>query len=165
MMVHSKLLSCCDIKMNVPEKFDFQHIYRAQNTIPLVISHQITLRKGQEFLDIETMVENTAEDHRLRVLFPSSAQADTYLADLAFDMVERPIALRPDNHLYREMEVETKPQQSWTAVFDKQRGLAIISAGLLETAVQDLPERPLALTLFRGTKKTVGTIGEPGGQE
>ena len=151
--------------MHVPEKFDFEHMHRSENTIPLVISHYITLRKGQDFLEVETVVENTAEDHRLRVLFPSGAQADTYLADSAFDVVERPIALRSDNHLYREMEVETKPQQSWTAVFDEQRGLAVISAGLLETAVRDLPERPLALTLFRGTKKTVGTVGEPGGQE
>jgi alpha-mannosidase len=153
------------LKMHVPERVDFERINRTQYTIPLVVSHQITLRKGQAFLDVVTTVENTAQDHRCRVLFPSGAQAETYLADSAFDIVERPIALRPDNHLYREMEVETKPQQSWTAVFDKQRGLAIISAGLLETAVQDLPERPLALTLFRGTKKTVGTIGEPGGQE
>ncbi|MCJ7702054.1 MAG: hypothetical protein MUO62_10755 [Anaerolineales bacterium] len=153
------------LKMHVPERIDFEHMVRTDNTIPLVISHKITLRKGQAYLEVETAVQNTVEDHRLRVLFPSGAQADTYLADSAFDVVERPIALRPDNHLYREMEVETKPQQSWTAVYDDERGLAVISAGLLETAVRDIPERPLALTLFRGTKRTVGTVGEPGGQE
>ena len=31
-------------------------------------------------------------------------------------------------------------------------------------AVRDLAERPLALTLFRSTRRTVGTAGEPGGQ-
>lgn len=153
------------LKMHVPEKFDFEHMRRSENTIPLVISHYITLRKGQDFMEVETVVENTAEDHRLRVLFPSGVQANTYLADSAFDVVERPIALRSDNHLYREMEVETKPQQSWTGVYDDQRGLAVISSGLLETAVRDLPEKEIALTLFRGTYKTVGTVGEPGGQE
>ena len=60
-----------------------------------------------------------SSDHRLRVLLPSGAQADTYLADTPFDVVERPIALREDAHLYRELEVETKPQQSWSAVFDE----------------------------------------------
>ena len=153
------------LRMHVPENFDFQHMYRSENTTPLVISHTITLRKGQDYLSIETVVDNTAEDHRLRVLFPSGAQTNTYLADSAFDVVERPIALRSDNYLYREMEVETKPQQSWTAVFDEYRGLAVISQGLLETAVRDLPDRPLALTLLRGTKRTVATVGEPGGQE
>jgi alpha-mannosidase/mannosylglycerate hydrolase len=32
-----------------------------------------------------------------------------------------------------------------------------------ETAVQDLPERPIALTLFRSTRRTVFTDGEPEG--
>ena len=69
-----------------------------------------------------------------------------------------------DNHLYRELEVETKPQQSWTAVCDGARGLAVVSVGLMESAVRDLPERPIALTLFRGTRRTVITDGEPNGQ-
>ena len=45
----------------------------------------------------------------------------TYLADGAFDVIERRIPLHPDNHVYREMELETKPQQSWTAVFEASR--------------------------------------------
>jgi len=39
-----------------------------------------------------------------------------------------------------------------------------VSQGLLESCVRDLPERPLALTLFRSTRRTVLTDGEPGGQ-
>ncbi|MFO7918014.1 MAG: hypothetical protein R6V13_08050 [Anaerolineae bacterium] len=76
----------------------------------------------------------------------------------------QPIALRSDRHLYRELEVETKPQQHWTAVHDAQRGLAVVSDGLLETAVRDLPQRPIALTLLRATGRTVMTDGEPDGQ-
>jgi hypothetical protein len=82
------------LKMQIPENFDFEHMYRSEKTIPLVISHYLTLRKGQSFLAVETVIDNTAEDHRLRVLFPSGAQAETYLADSAFDVVERLIALR-----------------------------------------------------------------------
>jgi alpha-mannosidase/mannosylglycerate hydrolase len=99
------------------------------------------------------------------VLFPSGAgQAQTYVADTPFDVVERPIALRPDNTRYREEEVETKPQQSWFAVQAGGRGLAVISSGLLESAVLDLPDRTLALTLLRATRRTVNTDGEPLGQ-
>ena len=76
----------------------------------------------------------------------------------------RAIALRADNFLYREPEVETKPQQTWFAVQDGDRGLAVVSSGLLESAVLDLPERPLALTLLRATRRTVNTDGEPLGQ-
>jgi alpha-mannosidase/mannosylglycerate hydrolase len=151
--------------MNVPESFRFDKMVRASEMTPLIIDSYISLRPDQHYLDIHTVVENSADDHRLRVLFPSGARAaETYVADSAFDVVERPIALRADNYLYRELEVETKPQQSWTAVYDGGRGLAVVASGLLETAVRDLPERPLALTLFRGTRRTVFTEGEPGGQ-
>ncbi len=51
-----------------------------------------------------------------------------------------------------------------TAVHGGGRGLAVVAAGLLESAVRDLPDHPIALTLFRGTRTTVFTNGEPGGQ-
>jgi len=150
--------------MELPEEFDFRQMVRAERWAPLIVDSTITLRAGATHVEIETTVHNTIKDHRLRVLFPTGAQAQTYLADGQFDVIERPIALRADNHLYREPEIETKPQQTWTAVFDPTGGLAVISTGLLESAVLDLPERPIALTLFRATRRTVGTDGEPAGQ-
>jgi alpha-mannosidase/mannosylglycerate hydrolase len=150
--------------MSVPQEFRFDSMTRSEQFVELVIDSLISLRPGQDFVEVRTTVDNTADDHRLRVLFPSGAEAQTYLADSAFDVVERSIALRSDNHLYREVEVETKPQQSWTAVHDAQRGLAVVSDALLETAVRDVPARPIALTLFRGTRRTVMTNGEPEGQ-
>ena len=130
----------------------------------MLIDSLITLHAGAEHVEVETTVNNMVRDHRLRVMFPTGIQADTYWADSPFDVIERPIALRQNNHLYRELEVETKPQQTWTAVFDDNGGLAVISAGLCESAVQDLPERPIALTLVRATRRTVFTDGEPNGQ-
>ena len=151
--------------MPVPAEFDFAAMRRTETRAMLVIDSLVSLRPGADRVEITTTVTNPAKDHRLRVLFPSgAAAAKTYLADAPFDVIERPIALRADNHLYREPEIETKPQQSWTAVSQKGRGLAVVSTGLLETAVRDLPERPLALTLFRGTRRTVLTDGEPEGQ-
>jgi len=150
--------------MNVPESFLFDSMTRSPQFVALTIDSLVTLRPGSDRIEVTTTVDNIARDHRLRVLFPSGARTDTYLADSAFDVVERPIALREDNHTYRELEVETKPQQRWTAVFDEWRGLAVVSDGLLETAVRDLPERPIALTLFRATRRTVMTDGEPNGQ-
>jgi len=150
--------------LRVPAEFDFPRMVRSSRLISLTIASEITLRNGADRLEIRTVVENPASDHRLRVLFPSGAQTDSYLADSAFDVVGRPIALPSDNHLRREMAVETTPQQSWTAVHDRRRGLAVIAPGLMETAVRDQADRPLALTLFRGTRRTVFTDGEPNGQ-
>lgn len=152
--------------MTVPAEFDFPAMTRSSRLTELVINTLVSLRPGQEFLDIETTVENTVDDHRLRVLFPSGiTTAKTYLADAAFDVVERPIALPVDAHTYRETPVETNPQQSWAAVHDARAGLAVVADALLESTVRDLPERPLALTLLRGTRRTVFTSGEPDGQQ
>jgi alpha-mannosidase len=150
--------------VDLPAEFDFGAMKRSDQLTGLVIDSLITLRAGADWVEVETTVHNNVKDHRLRVVFPSGAKTETCLMDTPFDVVERKIALRADNDRYRELEVEFKPQQSFTAVFDDQRGLAVISSGLLECTVQDLPERPVALTLFRATRRTVMTDGEPGGQ-
>jgi alpha-mannosidase/mannosylglycerate hydrolase len=165
-LVDTPLLTTFRVRrsFSVPKAFDFSAMTRSAERETVVVDTLITLREGQKYLELEHVIENTAGDHRLRVLFPSGAvKAKTYLADSQFDVVERPIALRADNHLYREMEVDAKPQQSWTAVYDKKGGLAVVSAGQLESAVLNLPERPIAVTLFRSTRRTVQTEGEPDG--
>lgn len=150
--------------MALPAVFRFDSMTRSEEMRELVIDSLVTLRAGADWVEVETSVLNNVQDHRLRVIFPSGAQAETCWMDSPFDVVERPIALRADNAIYREPEVETRPMQSFAAVFDRERGLAVISSGQLEAAVQDVPERPLALTLFRATGRTVYTDGEPGGQ-
>jgi alpha-mannosidase/mannosylglycerate hydrolase len=152
------------VVMHVPRHFRFDRMVRSEQVAPLVVTHLVTLRQGADCVEVRTDVENTIRDHRLRVLFPSGAQGETYLSDQAFDVVERPIALREDNARYKEPEVETKPQQTWTAVHDDQRGLAVISAGLPEAAVRDLPDRPIALTLLRSFVRAVLTSGNEGGE-
>lgn len=150
--------------LNIPREFSFDRMVRSTVSEPLVIDTHVTLRRDATRLEFETVVHNTAKDHRVRVLFPSGTRTRTYLADSAFDVVERPIALPANNHLRRELAVETCAQQTWTSVSDTRRGLAVISTGLLESAVRDQADRPLALTLFRSTRRTVFTDGEPNGQ-
>jgi alpha-mannosidase/mannosylglycerate hydrolase len=166
-LVHSgPLLTTFRIRttMNLPAEFDFTAMQRSAKTSDLVIDSLVSLRRGSDRIEVETRVHNTVGDHRLRVLFPTSVQTDTFLTDTPFDVVERRIALSPENHLYRELEVETRPQQTWSAIYQQPRGLAVVSTGLMEVAVQDLPERPVALTLFRSTRRTVFTEIEPLGQ-
>ncbi len=149
--------------MSVPSRFDFCAMTRAPQFTDLIIESFVSVRPHTDRVEVRTVVRNTVEDHRIRVLFPSGAQSDEFFTDTPFDVVQRTIPLRENNHLYRELEIETRPQQSFTAVHDDRRGLAVVSSGLMESAVQDLPARPIALTLFRGTRRTVMTNGEPGG--
>jgi len=154
------------VTMRLPKEFDQTRMERSADFTDLIIDNFITLRSGQTDISVITQIKNTVSDHRLRVLFPSGATtASTFLADSPFDIVERPIALTNQNHLLREVEVEAKPQQSWTAVHDDTKGIAIVcDGGLLESGVRDTPERPIILTLYRSTSKTVLTTGEPEGQ-
>jgi len=124
------------VHFQVPQRFRFHTMRRSEQLEPLIVTHHVTLRQASQVVEVRTEVENTIRDHRLRVLLPSGANAETYLADQAFDVVERPIALRADNARYKELEVETKPQQSWTAVHDEGRGLAVVATGLPESAVR-----------------------------
>jgi alpha-mannosidase/mannosylglycerate hydrolase len=150
--------------LRVPAAFDFEQRRRSQTFTELLCDSLVTLRAGSGRIEVTTTVDNTVCDHRVRVLFPTDVKAKTFLSDGAFDVVERAIALPKDNHLRRELAVETTAQQTWTAVSSAKRGLAIVASGLLECAVRDLPERPIALTLFRATRRTVFTDGQPGGQ-
>ena len=106
-------------------------------------------------------------DHRLRVLLPTGVMADTYFADSAFDVIERPIILRAANAEYREMESESTPQYTSTAAYDPDPAgcvLAVVSTGLAESAVRDQPEHSIALTLLRAFFRVHLTDGNQGGQ-
>jgi len=153
-------------RLEVPERFEFDptKMQRSRRRVPLVLDSDVTLRAGADHVEIRTTVDNQVRDHRVRALFDTGAAATHALFDSAFDVVARPIALPPDNHTYKELAVETAPQASWTAVHDAQRGLAIIAPHQPESAVLDVPERTIALTLFRGFRRTIFTDGEEGGQ-
>lgn len=149
--------------LRVPESFDFRAMRRAKETVLLPVDNYLTLCKDTPYLEVRTVVRNTAADHRLRMIFPTGVRSGTYWTDSVLDVQERDVQLRPDNHLYRELEVETKPQRSWTAITDGDGGLAVVASGLPETAVRDYESRPIALTLLRSTRRTVYTDGEPDG--
>jgi len=153
--------------MSIPERFDRATESRSERRVAQEIESRFTLRKGADYVEVETQVKNVAEDHRLRVFFPTYFEnAKTYLCDTQFGVLERPIALREDNHERREPDLPMKTQMSWTAVYDAENktGLAIVCDGsVLESGVLDRDDRPIALTLYRATRRTVGAE-EPGGQ-
>ncbi len=152
------------VTMHVPAAFNFRSMTRSEETTPLKIVSEVTLRAGADRLEVTTTVENTVQDHRLRVLLPTHLSGDTYLSDSAFDAVQRPVALAADNASRRELDVETRPQLTWTAFGDGRVGLAVASRGLPESAVGDTPERPIALTLLRAFRRAVMSGDNMGGQ-
>ncbi len=125
----------------------------------------LTLRKGDPSLQVRTVVENTARDHRLRVLFPSDIRADVYESDQPFGWVTRPVATDPRSSEYKEPDPEERPHHTVFAIADTSGGLAVICPeGLHEHGVAEDARRTLALTLFRAVHRTPTTDGELGAQ-
>lgn len=153
------------VMMEVPVCYEAKEERPSVRRVPLVISSCISLRRGAKVVEVETTVENTAEDHRLQVLFPSDAgAAKTYLAHHPYDFVERSIALDAKTVDWQEMEQVEKPFLGIQAVGAARRGLAFLSAGgLHEGGVRDDSRRTMQVTLLRSTRKTVNTAGEPDG--
>ncbi len=152
------------LTMNVPESFDFKTMMRSERTAPLKIVSDITLRQGATGVEVTTTVQNAVLDHRLRVLFPTNIDEETCLSDSNFDVVERKLQLAPDNAIRKELDVETKPHFTWTAMSDAAGGLAVVTRGLPEIAVSDDAEKPIALTLFRAFRRAVLSNDNMGGQ-
>jgi len=153
------------VEWEIPREFDFAKGRRSSDLVPFVVEHLITLRRDSRYAEIETTVHNNAKDHSLRLHCPSGlSSAKTFWADSPFDAVERPIALRKDRHLLKELQVEMTPQQNWVAVGGAKAGLALLAPGQYESGVLDQPARPLVVTLLRAFRKAVFTAGNEGGQ-
>ncbi|MSU69592.1 MAG: glycoside hydrolase family 38 [Opitutaceae bacterium] len=152
------------LTMSLPAEFDFKAMRRTERSEPFKIVSDVTVRRGSDRVEIATTVLNSVCDHRLRVLLPTGLAGEAYLSDSAFDAVVRRIPLASDNNLRRELEVETRPQVTWTAFGDGRTGLAVVSRGLPECTVCDTADRPIALTLLRAFRRAAYSGENAGGQ-
>lgn len=151
--------------LSVPSKIEKGTGFRSEERVDLQIIDRITLEKHSPFVKIRTIIRNSAQDHRLRVLFPTDCDASVTFAETPFAVVEREIEIPEESALWQERINEEKAFSTFFGVQDKDRGLAVLCpAGLHEYAALDTPRTELALTLFRGFAKTVGTQGETDGQ-
>ncbi len=131
---------------------------RSQETRELKIRSEITLTSTSKGVHIKTAFNNTAEDHRLRVMFPSNLKKATHsFAEEPFDVVER-IIDRNENNPWRNTWNPTHPHQKFVDVNDGQFGLAIINDGLREYEVTDDKTRTIALTLLRSFEVALTTV-------
>lgn len=115
------------------------------------IASTITLTRGVPRVDVHTMIENAAEDHRLRVHFPSGVATSVSKADQHFGVIQRPIALPAwDSATWMEQPLGTYPQKAFVSVDDGAFGLTIANRGLPEYEVLETARgAEIAVTLLR----------------
>jgi alpha-mannosidase len=141
-----------DATLRVPVRAACDRRERVAETTALRVSTLVTLDRGADFVKWQVTVENNAEDHRLRIMFPAGASRPEFaIADSAFGVVQRPTTARSQASLEKPVEapVAYAPLQTFVAVADAQRGMAVIADGLTEYEVLDDGTPQLAITLLR----------------
>ena len=124
---------------------------RSEERVDCEIISRVRLCPGVRRIDIETEVDNRAEDHRLRVLFPSGVVADRSHSEQHFGVVTRDAEAPPMEAGFPETPVATYPQKTFTDVTDGAFGLMLANLGLPEYEIIREPDGSgaIALTLLR----------------
>jgi alpha-mannosidase len=126
---------------------------RSEDMVDVPIVSRVSLYPGVRRVDVETTVDNLAQDHRLRAHFPLPVAVDHAHTEAHFYVARRPIPqVDPalDTADWIEQPVPTIPQRGWSDVSVEGMGLMIANRGLPE--IEFIPQEgqtTVALTLLR----------------
>lgn len=140
--------------MNLPESLSDDRKARSQNTVLTKIKTRLTLKPGMRVVQAETVFDNRARDHRLRLLCGTSLKRDIRVwSENQFWVAEREATTRTHDlpvAPLKEYVATTFPQQTWSAV-EGDWGLMVANVGLPEAEALQAEDGSwaLALTLVR----------------
>jgi len=137
---------------------------RSRERARIPVSVRVALERNGKCAQVEVRLTNTAENHRLRLMFPTGlARAQYSTADGQFDVLNRSIKL-PDATGWKEPPYPTQPMWNWVEVNDGSYGFTVINDGLIEYEAVDDEQRTIAITLLRAFGTTVFGRPTPGSQ-
>jgi hypothetical protein len=136
---------------SLPTRISDDRRSRSTERVDCEIVSQVRLYRGVPRIDMETAVDNRAEGHRLRVLFPSGVASEHSHAEQHFGVVKRPSAPAEYDSTWYERPVATHPQKTFTDLSNGKHGLMVANRGLPEYEVLTEADgtATLALTLLR----------------
>lgn len=121
---------------------------RSEEMTTLELRTTLRLDKHAKGLQVHLSLNNTAKDHRLRVVYPTHFETDHHMAESVFEIVERP----------NEPEVEwANPSfdhrmQTFASLSDGENGLTIATKGLQEYEIVK-ENTQLEVTLLRSVSE------------
>lgn len=121
---------------------------RSEVMTTLLMTTTLTLEKESKGLAVTLTINNTAKDHRLRVLFPTKLQTEHHLAESAFEIVKR------SNKPEAEWENPSfdHHQHSFSSISDGFHGLTVATKGLQEYEILE-SKTTLAVTVLRSVSE------------
>ena len=115
--------------------------------VPIEIAVRITLDAGSTVVGVHVTGENTARDHRLRVVFATGLRDAGVWADAAFGPVHRVSLDVPPAERANELPTASAPLHRYVSLFGPDRGVTLFSDGLAEYEAS--ADGSIAVTLVR----------------
>jgi mannosylglycerate hydrolase len=133
--------------VRVPERLTADRNKRSDATVLLRLAIALRIARGVARADCDVTLDNAAEDHRLRLVFPTGAKSQSARARSTFEARDRNTTLRTATASRHPLPT-TFVHQGWVAM----NGLAVIAPGLYEADVTTLDghgNSAIAITLLR----------------
>ena len=128
--------------VSLPAELAPDRTRRSAQRVALLIEAEARVAPGVDRVDLRVCVNNTAKDHRLRLLFPTGHPVEEFAAASTFDITRRSTARRDDAGW-----VQPAPTTFVQQGFVSANGLTIAAPGLPEAEVT--PTGVIAITLLR----------------
>ncbi len=170
-----------DFVMDVPA--DLEERAMGKTSVKLPVTMTVGLKKGSKVIDLKVKVANAGLSHRLCVMFDSHLATKFNYADQQFGSIKRPNYYEKEMALYfqeenkevketksfvqlanwandqsswQEPPISIEPTQSYVALTDQSRGIAVFPQGVREYEIVNEQGSQIRLTLFR----TYGYMGK-----
>ena len=138
----------------LPKGYDYALNKRCNELTPVKVTLKLTLNAGEKMLRVGYSVNNTAENHRLRLHMSSHIASDRFFADIPFDIAEH-----RDGDIFPGKTTDTHPNTSFAYIANEKGKFAVLTAGAHEC--EKTNGNTLAFTLVRAT----GVIDFSGGEQ
>ncbi len=147
---HLRAVAEATFVLDLPEELAADRRRRGPRTVRCPVTVRVTLSAGCRRVNVETLLDNRARDHRLQAIFPTGIRAATVTSDGHFGLETRPLE-RTGGDDWTQPAPREWPQQDFSCVHDGEAGLAVLNRGLPEFRTRALKDGTVEyrLTLLR----------------
>ncbi len=148
--------------MSIPCEYLHQSKMRSADVTPCATHLIITLQKNSRVIGLAYELDNTAKDHRVRVVIKTGISSENSLADIPFDIVSH-----DDSFHFQNTMSKTLPNTSFAVLDNGERGFAVFTKGQHEYEHIQM-QSALAFTILRSTGvigRDFSTLESTGGEQ
>ncbi len=132
--------------MRLPRALARDRQSRSEESVDCPMVIRLTLDIDSPLVDVQIDLANSAEDHRLRAIFPTGIVSNEVVSDGQFMLNRRSLDF-PDGSDWAQPPTGAFPQQDFSWVADEAGGMALLVQGLPEVSARRDSEGRLSLEL------------------